>query len=376
MKDAGHRTKATPESAAAADRNQTELGVADRWSQPIGLDEAPNDSTSRAPLITLPDEFLIEDREDAPTSDEEPATLRRVTASQSEARRGPLGSLDEASLVAELLSAAPERPASSRSPRRSTSSPPARSVEQLDLSLLPAFEDLPQELTGELLGQGKHRRLGPSNVVDRFELLLVVQGGVHLREALGGGPTVWIGPNGLVSAQCSEPGDRAPVVVGADPHSVAIVWQRPVIDRVTRLCPWFGDGLREEAERTQTLLYLARNQEPMAWLETAELARLSPLGFRRLRPGAVLFHQGAPVNCLVLAGKGNIELVEESGKVAAVLGAGQVVFGAQVVSGTPAPLQARAGSEGATAVFEETEVVLAALARLPMICAQLQSRGN
>ncbi|MBI5532463.1 MAG: hypothetical protein HY898_07100 [Deltaproteobacteria bacterium] len=325
--------------------------------------------TMRPPAITLPDEELLDDDESFP--DMEGVTMPQL--------RKLLGSFDEESLLAELSVPALEEPEeqprparrSSHPPRRTTTSPPARMPSQLDLSLLPVFEDLPIDARRMFLDSCREHRLATTGRFDRFDTILVTQGAVRVAHPSEVGRPVVFGPADLVTRRASTSVGAPPTIVGARPHTVVLVWQQGAVERTVALCPWFGDALAEEGDRLQTFLALARSQTRAFWRETATLSRLTRFEFRYLPPHARLQDRGTAVRSLAYVGTGEIELIDD-GAVVGRVAAGDIVFGPQVLAHAPAPMLARASSAGAAVLLADTEVTAAALDGLPLLAAQLK----
>jgi hypothetical protein len=377
------------------------IDVRDSWLDPSelkrpSLSSADTLPTMRPPAITLPDELLVADEPavDLIFPEYEPATVpqRRPMGPWGDrppAQRSALASLDEEALISELSKSPTDsrelrsdriRPSqhptrrSSRPPRRSTTSPPATTAAELDVSMLTVFEDLPEATRHMFLGSAREQRLGPSSSLSRFDAALVVHGAVRVGPERGGGPPVMFGPTNLVTARTSVVGASRPIITGAEPRTLALVWQRASVDRTVALCPWFDDALCEEGDRLQALLYLAKTQPRAAWREIAHLLKLTRFEFRLLPALATLHEPGVRVSSLVIVGMGEIEL-EDEGKVVGKVGPGGLVYAPQVLSRAAAPQVARASQNGAAVLIADTDVVAAALPNLPLIARQLR-RGS
>jgi hypothetical protein len=355
------------------------IEVTERRSPQASLIE--NGPTLRPPAITLPDDALIIDKSDSDFPDYEAPTLPRARAF-----RPLLGSLDEAALVRELANTAPqieregqekEPRKTSRPPKRTTTSPPARRVEDLDLSSIPAFEDLTPEMQYLLLAEAVEKRIGATTTIVELDSLLVVKGavrvGVSRGEGMGG---IWNGlvfhAGEVVTRRRGIDGVGDPMVLGGEPGTTILEWTDEAIDQVLGLCPWVDDSLREEGDRAQTLLLLAGKQRRGLWREMMRLSRLTRLEGRTLSPGEQLIAPGAPVALLYTVGFGDIELVDE-GRTAGRCGTGDIVFPSCVLAGLPSPQLARAGQKGATVILADTEVLKAALGELPLLRRKLRA---
>ncbi len=363
---------------SAIDVRDSWIEVTDRRSPHPSLLE--NSPTVRSPAITLPDDALIIEKSDSDFPDYEAPTLPRVRSF-----RPLLGSLDEAALVRELQAPPPAptpepkkpRARTSRPPKRSTTSPPARRVEDLDLSSIPAFEDLTSEMQYLLLAQAQERRVGAATTIAEPDTLLVVKGSVRVGIArnTGVGGT-WSGlslhAGDVVTRRRGIDGVGEPMVLGGEPGTVVVEWNEESIDHVLGLCPWVDDALRGEGDRLQTLLLLAGKQQRGPWREMMRLSRLTRLEGRTLSTGEQLLTPGAPVRGLITVGFGDIELVDET-RTTARCGTGDIVFPSCVLAGLPAPQLARAGRNGATVLVADTDVVKAAISELPLLGRRLRS---
>jgi len=358
------------DAASSPARQPSLIDVRDSWLEPTELAARPEaQPTIRPPAITLPEDALMPD--DNVFSELEAATLPQL--------RSLLGTLDEEALFAELSVPArgeepePTKPRrrSSRPPRRTTTSPPARLPSELDLSLLPVFEDLPSDARRMFLDSCREHRLGASSRFDDFDTMLVTQGAVRVAHLHEIGRPVVFGPADLVTTRRTGTWGAPPVIVGARPHTVALIWQANSVQRTVVLCPWFGDALAEEGDRLQTFLALARCQTRAVWRETSTLSRLTRLEHRFLPSHARLQERGSPVRSLMYVGTGEIELIDD-GSVVGRVSAGDIVFASQVLSRASAPMLARASRAGATLLLADTEVVTAALPGLPLLAAQLR----
>ena len=87
---------------------------------------------------------------------------------------------------------------------------------------------------------------------------------------------------------------------------------------------------------------------------------------RRFLPNEVIAPAGKTVPGMVIVGAGRIELVDaQSNDVVDELGPGSFLFASQILQAAPAPQTARAGEEGALALFAERRVAHELMVSVP-----------
>jgi CRP-like cAMP-binding protein len=140
------------------------------------------------------------------------------------------------------------------------------------------------------------------------------------------------------------------VVAGQDEVIVA-TWDSAAIVNATKECPWLADDLKLLADGFQALAGACIGPLGDRLDESLRSLVTSRCEIRTLLPGEQLCAAKKPVPGMHIIGGGEIELVDENGRVNQTHGTGEFLFAAQVLAGGGAPFSARAGSRGALVLF-------------------------
>ena len=246
------RTTSVPpaEHQSGGARHPSLLEVRDSWIESTELARHPAPSnpapTLRPPAITLSNEDLLDD-DTPPYAEFEAPTVPRKRPAAS-----PGGALPVPRPAKEPARQEPSKgqavsrstSGSSRPPARTTSSPPVRTAADVDLSSIPVFDDLPRDVQQMLHAAAVGLQLGRETPIPEFDAVLVVRGSVRGSPGSSAGPSVAFGSPSIITARSSLHGRSVPVIVSADPGTIALGWATDDLERTGMLCPWFVDELR------------------------------------------------------------------------------------------------------------------------------------
>jgi signal-transduction protein with cAMP-binding, CBS, and nucleotidyltransferase domain len=216
----------------------------------------------------------------------------------------------------------------------------------LKLADVPGLSDLPDEERQKLQSSAKIHPLAQGEEIGGFALALVIRGDVDVAAQIVDVPADRIGQGTVLRGRGTIP-DGVPLrLMCASANALVATWQAAEIDPALETCPWVADDLRAQADRVQALVGVTLG--PLADRLDSELRRMvtSRLQLRELSEGEVIVEQGNQVKQLLIVGQGHVELSKDGDPQGSV-GAGELLFPAEILSNGKAPATARAGKGGA-----------------------------
>jgi hypothetical protein len=213
------------------------------------------------------------------------------------------------------------------------------------------FSDLPASAHRLLARTARIESLAVGEEASFFSVALVLDGWVGLMPAIADTAcaTAVVGEVVFTEGSLSD-GVMLRVVAGQDDVVVA-TWDSEAIAEATKDCPWIADDLRLLADGFQALAGACLGPLGDRLDDSLRSIVTSRCEIRTLLPGEQLCAANKPVPGMHIIGGGDIELVDENGRVTKTYGTGEFLFAPQVLAGGVAPYSARAGSKGALVLF-------------------------
>lgn len=352
-------TAATRPEPDAPEAASTSEGRADRTAEVPAVDasvallESPPEPSAR-PAFTDERPTATADTDDVPRAHvEAPAAPTDVSTREVAAVPEHVA----ASLLSDSEAPPKLEPTSPTSTEASAEAPP-------DIASIEAFGDLPDDARETFAAKATVRRLGASEVIERFALACVLDGDVDVAPA---GVDVTIGriSQGSVLRAQGTPDARVAVrLVGSASGGTVAVWDDAAVGEAFGSCPWVEDDLRAAADTLQALAGVT--QGPLGTRIDSMLRELvtSRLAVRSLLEGETLVERGAQVPGIVVIGVGQLDLVDGERVVGSVR-SGEFLFPEQVLGAGMAPASARAGSGGALVMFGDRKLAQELLVTVP-----------
>lgn len=213
------------------------------------------------------------------------------------------------------------------------------------------FSELPASALRMLAESAHIETLSAGEEASFFSVALVLDGWVALMPAIADTTcaTAVVGEVVFTEGTLSD-GLMLRVVAGQDSVVVA-TWDADAIAAATKNFPWLADELKLLADGFQALAGACLGPLGDRLDDSLRSIVTSRCEIRTLMPGEQMCAAGKPVPGMHIIGGGEIELVDESGRVAKTHGTGEFLFAPQVLAGGVAPYSARAGSKGALVLF-------------------------
>jgi hypothetical protein len=213
------------------------------------------------------------------------------------------------------------------------------------------FSDLPASALDKLVTQAKIERLEAGEEASFFSVALVLEGWVSLMPAIAESACATAVVGEVVFTEGTlDNGLMLRVVAGQD-HVVVATWDSAAIAEATITCPWIADDLKLLADGFQALAGACLGPLGDRLDDSLRSIVTSRCEIRTLLPGEQLCAAKKPVPGMHIVGGGEVELVDENGRVVKTHGTGEFLFATQVLAGGGAPFLARAGSHGALVLF-------------------------
>jgi hypothetical protein len=219
------------------------------------------------------------------------------------------------------------------------------------LSDVRGFSEFSASSLAKLAENAKIERLNAGEEASLFSVALVLEGWVSLMPAIADVACATAVVGEVVFTEGTlDNGIMLRVVAGQDRVTVA-TWDAAAIVEATADCPWVADDLKLLADGFQALAGACLGPLGDRLDDSLRSIVTSRCEIRTLLPGEQLCAARKPVPGMHIIGGGEIELVDENGRVTQTHGTGEFLFAAQVLAGGVAPFMARAGSQGALVLF-------------------------
>jgi hypothetical protein len=213
------------------------------------------------------------------------------------------------------------------------------------------FSDLPASAHRMLAKTARIETLSTGEEASFFSVALVLDGWVGLMPAIADSAcaTAVVGEVVFTEGSLAD-GVMLRVVAGQDDVVVA-TWDSESIGEATKDCPWIAEDLRLLADGFQALAGACLGPLGDRLDDSLRSIVTSRCEIRTLLPGEQLCAANKPVPGMHIVGGGEVELVDENGRVTKTYGIGEFLFAPQVLAGGVVPFAARASNKGALVLF-------------------------
>jgi hypothetical protein len=236
----------------------------------------------------------------------------------------------------------------------------------VDLSVVEAFADLPDDAREDFAKAATVQPLAREEEVAGFALALVLEGEVDLAATIVDAPAVRLHAGQVLRSRGTIEHVTPVRLVGASDAARVATWDEAAVEAALHACPWVEDDLRAAGDRFQAEvgITLGALGERLDWSLRTDLTRR--LTLRSLAEHEVYAVLGKPLPGLLIVGAGELELVDESDNVTGEpLRAGDFVFPTEVLGAAPAPHTVRAAKGGALVLFAPRGVAQEMLVTCP-----------
>jgi hypothetical protein len=239
-------------------------------------------------------------------------------------------------------------------PKRDSHGPTVEAPFTLSLDDVPGLSDLPDDQRAALVRAAEIHTLEREEEVGGFGLAMVVKGEVDVAAQIVDVAAERLSAGAVLRGRGSLAEGVPLRLVCASDDAIVATWTADVVDPVLEACPWVQDDLRAQADRVQALVGVTLG--PLADRLDASLRSqiTSRLNVRELSAGEIVVERGQPVRQMLIVGQGHIELVGDGETTE--LGAGDILFPAEIIGAGAAPATARAGKGGALVLEAERSV--------------------
>jgi hypothetical protein len=221
----------------------------------------------------------------------------------------------------------------------------------IKLAEVRGLSDLPALALAKLVEKASIEHLNTGEEASLFSVALVLEGWVSLMPAIADVACATAVVGEVVFTEGTlDNGMMLRVVAGQDQVTVA-TWDSSAIAEATVDCPWIADDLKLLADGFQALAGACLGPLGDRLDDSLRSIVTSRCEIRTLLPGEQLCAAKKLVPGMHIIGGGEVELVDENGRVMKTHGTGEFLFAAQVLAGGGTPFAARAGSQGALVLF-------------------------
>jgi hypothetical protein len=238
------------------------------------------------------------------------------------------------------IAAAPAAAAPAPAAKAPTVPPASRQVGGLPLERIDAFADLPHGVQAQLAAAATISELGVDEEVSGFGAALLLSGAAAVCATIADVAALALREAEIAPAMTSHPDGAAIRVVATEPSRVA-VWDRGVLDRALKSCPWVLDDLVSRGDRIAAIA--GATMGPLGDLdESSRFMALEHVAVRTLGPSEVMIAAGGEVAGLTIVGLGTVLQGGDQ-----TFSAGDVVLAGSVMEGGTTPSEVKAGPQGA-----------------------------
>jgi hypothetical protein len=236
----------------------------------------------------------------------------------------------------------------------------------LDLSLVDALGDLPDDARYAFASAADIRVLSREEEVSGFALALILEGRVELAATIVDTPAQTLAKGRVIRARGTIEHVVPMRLISASDGARVATWDEASVAEAFRACPWVEDDLRAASDHLQALVGVTMGPLGERLDPSLRAQVIGRLALRVLAEREVLAARGKPVPGLLVVGGGEIDLVDDRGAPEGPsLGAGDFLFPQEVLRAGPAPSTARAAKGGALVLFADRRVAQELLVTCP-----------
>jgi hypothetical protein len=240
------------------------------------------------------------------------------------------------------------------------------STPPLDLSIVEAFADLPDDSRDALAKSATVRLCSKGDAVDSFALVYVTSGEFYV----GASSVAHHATSLLAGAVVLGRGTLERAIelrlVAASPQAVAATWDAASVEAAMGSCPWVEEELRAAADRVQALAGASLGAFGAGLSPDLRANIIDKLKLKTLAEHETIVTEGLPVPGVLLVASGEVELVAGE-TVTGKVGAGQFVLPTEAMSAGPSPSSARAGVGGALLFAADRKTTQELFATQPLL---------
>jgi len=241
--------------------------------------------------------------------------------------------------------------------------PPEGSIEGISLSDVPGIEDLPEDGQAELVARGKRIDLADQEEARHFGAALVLQGRLSVMPAIVDASAAHCEAGCLLYSEGTL-AEGVELRLVSEGSSRIVTWSSGDMDRAIGSCFWVKEELQAIADRYQAFAGACMGALGDRLDEGLRAMVTERCEVRALIPEEQILFAGKLVPGLIIIGAGRIELFKGEVNVD-TLGPGDFVGAEQVLSHGAAPVDARAGSDGALVLVAERMTAHELIVSLP-----------
>jgi CRP-like cAMP-binding protein len=228
-------------------------------------------------------------------------------------------------------------------------------IDGVDLMTTRGFEDLPEEVQLQLAHSSRVETLAAGEEVGLFGAAIITHGQVNVLPAFADEAGAVASQADVIFTRGSlEDSIALRVVAKVDGTRVAVWDPQPLADAIDA-CPWVHDELRMIADRFLALCGATLGPLGERLDESLRSAVFQRLEVRTFGPGEELTTEGKALPGLFVIGGGRVDIVK-GGEVREQKSPGDFLFAMAIMGGSKSPATARAGEQGALALFASRAV--------------------
>ncbi|MCU0694385.1 MAG: hypothetical protein MUF54_23605, partial [Polyangiaceae bacterium] len=209
------------------------------------------------------------------------------------------------------------------------------------------FSDMPADVRSAFEREATVTRLQTDEEVSGFGLALVMDGELGVLPLIAETAAAALGAFDVMRSRGTIDESVGLRLVCMTPEATVATWSEAQVAQALGALPWVEEELREAADRVHA--QIAVTLGPFGETLDASLLHdlFAQLDVRVLLPDEVLLEPGSPHPGLLIAGVGDLVVVDADGQ-SVTFDPGAVVFPGELLTGGQAPALVRAGQRGAT----------------------------
>jgi hypothetical protein len=209
-----------------------------------------------------------------------------------------------------------------------------------------ALEDIPDDARSSLIDAARAVSLAADEAIPAPAAVMVLVGDIEVRSARHAARIDLIEPGQMRLLAPVPPAASELIIVGGAGGARVLAIAHERIERLRKLAPWVVQELEPASDDVHVVAGALRGKLGVR-LDGAVLDEiLDCTDVVRLEPSVVVVKRGEPVRALIVVGAGELALRTGDGPDGRVV-AGEVLFPRELLDGSPAPAQVRAGPAGA-----------------------------
>lgn len=219
-------------------------------------------------------------------------------------------------------------------------------ITSTEVGHIEALEDIPDDARVSLIDAARAVALAADESIPAPAAIMVLVGDVEVRSARHAARIDLIEPGQMRLLAPVPPAESELIIVGGAGGARVLAISHERIERLRKLAPWVVQELEPASDDVHVVAGALRGKLGVR-LDGAVLDQiLDCTDVVRLEPSVVVVKRGEPVRAFIVVGAGELALRTGEGPDGRVV-AGEVLFPRELLDGSPAPAQVRAGPAGA-----------------------------